>query len=119
MLINSFCLLFIIKQVTEVYLPMEYEALQNWIKSHKSSWAERGVTIMCDGWSRPTRKHIVNFLVCSNRGTTFQKSVDVTDVPSRVADYYLGLMDKVVDEIGEEYVVQIVIDNEAAIKAAG
>ncbi|KAL7263515.1 hypothetical protein ACSBR1_001634 [Camellia fascicularis] len=28
-------------------------------------------------------------------------------------------MDKVVDEIGEEYVVQIVTDNEAAIKAAG
>ncbi|XP_028077473.1 uncharacterized protein LOC114279431 [Camellia sinensis] len=106
-------------EVTEVYLPMEYEALQNWIKSHKSSWAERGVTIMCDGWSGPTRKHIVNFLVHSNRGTIFQKSVDVTDVPSRTADYYLGLMDKVVDEIGEEYVVQIVTDNEAAIKAVG
>ncbi|KAL7163438.1 hypothetical protein ACSBR2_039531 [Camellia fascicularis] len=28
-------------------------------------------------------------------------------------------MDKVVDEIGEEYVVQIVTDNKAAIKAAG
>ncbi|XP_028055925.1 uncharacterized protein LOC114260062 [Camellia sinensis] len=73
-------------EVTEVYLPMEYEALQNWIKSHKSSWAERGVTIMCDGWT---------------------------------ADYYLGLMDKVVDEIGEEYVVQIVTDNEATIKVVG
>ncbi|XP_028101717.1 uncharacterized protein LOC114301022 [Camellia sinensis] len=106
-------------EVTEVYLPMEYEALQNWIKSHKSSWAERGVTIMCDGWSGPTRKHIFNFLVYSNCGTIFQKSVHVTDVPSRKANYYLGLMDKVVDEIREEYVVQIVIDNEATIKAAG
>ncbi|KAL7197440.1 hypothetical protein ACSBR2_020057 [Camellia fascicularis] len=60
------------------------------------------------------------FACCSrNRGTIFQKSVDVTDVPSRTSDYYLSLMDKVVDEIGEEYVVQIVTDNEAAIKAAG
>ncbi|KAL7175765.1 hypothetical protein ACSBR2_029371 [Camellia fascicularis] len=55
----------------------------------------------------------------NNRGTIFQKSVDVTDVPSRTSDYYLSLMDKVVDEIGEEYVVQIVTDNEAAIKAVG
>ncbi|XP_028119117.1 uncharacterized protein LOC114316620 [Camellia sinensis] len=92
-------------EVTEVYLPMEYEALLNWIKSHKPSWAERGVTIMCDGWSGPTRKHIVNFLMCSNGGTIFQKPMDVTNVSSRTANYYLGLMDKVVDEIGEEYVV--------------
>ncbi|MBA0730776.1 hypothetical protein Golax_020389, partial [Gossypium laxum] len=33
--------------------------------------------------------------------------------------YYFGLMDKMVDEIGEEFVVLVVTDNEAAIKAGG
>ncbi|KAL7233546.1 hypothetical protein ACSBR1_017209 [Camellia fascicularis] len=58
-------------------------------------------------------------MVAVNRGTIFQKSVDVTDVPSRTTNHYLGLMDKVVNEIGEEYVVQIVTDNEATIKVTG
>ncbi|XP_028117758.1 uncharacterized protein LOC114315342 [Camellia sinensis] len=35
------------------------------------------------------------------------------------AEYYFGLLDKVVDEIGEQYVVQVVIDNEPALKATG
>ncbi|KAL7204547.1 hypothetical protein ACSBR2_017590 [Camellia fascicularis] len=35
------------------------------------------------------------------------------------AEYYFGLLDKVVDEIGKQYVVQVVTDNEPALKAAG
>ncbi|XP_058209973.1 uncharacterized protein LOC131323277 isoform X1 [Rhododendron vialii] len=106
-------------EVAEVYLPKEYEAIQKWIGSLKTTWEERGVSIMCDGWSGPRRRHLVNFLVYSNRGTVFHKSIDATDVLSRTADYYFGLMDKVVEEIGEQYIVQIITDNEAAMKAAG
>ncbi|KAF7142788.1 hypothetical protein RHSIM_Rhsim05G0096600 [Rhododendron simsii] len=106
-------------EVVEVYLPKEYDAIQKWIGSLKTTWEERGVSIMCDGWSGPRRRHLVNFLVYSNRGTVFHKSIDATDVLSRTADYYFGLMDKVVEEIGEQYIVQIITDNEAAMKAAG
>lgn len=74
---------------------------------------------MCEEWIGPTRKHIINFLVYVNRGTVFHKSMDATDVPRRYADYYFGLMDKVIEEIGEKYVVQVVIDNEPAMKLAG
>lgn len=35
------------------------------------------------------------------------------------ANYYFKLMKKVVDEIGEEKVVQVVTDKEAAMKATG
>ncbi|CAJ2667807.1 unnamed protein product [Trifolium pratense] len=49
----------------------------------------------------------------------FWKSVDASDVDSRNTEYYFQLLDKVVDEIGEECVVQVVTDNEAALKAAG
>ncbi|WJX57120.1 hypothetical protein P8452_42709 [Trifolium repens] len=40
-------------------------------------------------------------------------------VASRNTEYYFNLLDKMVKEVGEEYVVQIVTDNEAALKAAG
>ncbi|CAL5419353.1 unnamed protein product [Camellia sinensis] len=106
-------------EVSEVYLGMEHDEMTEWIGSFKGIWAERGVSIMCDSWSSLTRQHIINFLVYCNRGTIFHKSIDASNIVSRTAEYYFGLLDKVVDEIGEQYVVQVVTDNEPALKAAG
>ncbi|XP_050238062.1 uncharacterized protein LOC126687544 [Mercurialis annua] len=47
------------------------------------------------------------------------KSVDASLVTSKDAEYYFGLMKSVVQEIGPEKVVQIVTDNEAAMKPGG
>ncbi|XVF02962.1 hypothetical protein REPUB_Repub04eG0219500 [Reevesia pubescens] len=44
--------------------------------------------------------------------------MDVSNVHSRDAKFYYRLLDKVIEEIGEQYIVQIVTDNEAAIKTA-
>ncbi|CAL5356470.1 unnamed protein product [Camellia sinensis] len=54
-------------EVSEVYLGMEHDEMTEWIGSFKGIWAERGVSIMCDGWSSLTRQHIINFLVYCNR----------------------------------------------------
>ncbi|XP_016676764.2 uncharacterized protein [Gossypium hirsutum] len=75
---------------------------------------------MCDGWTNSLNQmHIINFLVYCSKGTIFWKSVDVSSVRSRDAEFYYRLLDSVVEEIGENYIVQIVTDNEAAMKAAG
>ncbi|WJX40233.1 hypothetical protein P8452_27731 [Trifolium repens] len=75
---------------------------------------------MCDGWINGiNHMHIMNFLVHCSRGTVFIKSIDASNVASRNTEYYFNLLDKMVEEVGEEYVVQIVTDNEAALKAAG
>ncbi|XVF23558.1 hypothetical protein REPUB_Repub13aG0048900 [Reevesia pubescens] len=74
---------------------------------------------MCDGWKGTTNQHIINFLIYSPRGTVFRKSIDSSNVKSRNAEYYFGLMDNMVEEIGEEFVVQVVTDNEVAVKAGG
>ncbi|XP_028118694.1 uncharacterized protein LOC114316229 [Camellia sinensis] len=105
-------------EVSEVYLGMEHNELTEWVGSFKGIWTERGVSIMYDGWSSLTRQHIINFLVYCNRCTIFHKSIDASNIISRTAEYYFGLLDKV-DEIGEQYVVQVVTDNEPALKAAG
>ncbi|MBA0776155.1 hypothetical protein Gotri_011195, partial [Gossypium trilobum] len=104
-------------EVTGVYLEDEYKEIQEWVNSFRPLWEERGVTIMCDGWKETTNQHIINFLIYSTRGTVFKKSIDASSVTSRTAEYYFGLMDKIFDEIGEEFLVQVVTDNEVAIKA--
>jgi len=75
---------------------------------------------MCDGWTNGiNHMHIMNFLVYSRHRTVFLKSIDAYDVTSRNTKYYFNLLDKIVEEVGEEYVVQVVTDNEAALKAVG
>ena len=73
---------------------------------------------MCDGWSSLTRQHIINFLVYCYRGTIFHKSIDASNIVCRTAEFYFGLLDKVV-EIGELYIVLVVADNKLALKVAG
>ncbi|XVE88841.1 hypothetical protein DITRI_Ditri19aG0101300 [Diplodiscus trichospermus] len=106
-------------EIASIFLPNEYKLMKEYIASFNSIWKGRGVTIMCDGWTGSTKMHIINFLVYSNRGTIFHKYVDASNVLSRDADYYFGLIKSVVPKIGAEKVVQIVTDNEDAMKAGG
>ena len=73
---------------------------------------------MCDGWSSRNRKPIVNFMIYCDRSMIYHISVDITNI-SKTVDYIFSLMDKVVDEVGEENIMQVVTDNEASFRAAG
>ncbi|XP_039003761.1 uncharacterized protein LOC120130623 [Hibiscus syriacus] len=107
-------------EISYVYLTSEYEQVREWVNELKTHWKQLGATLMCDGWTNSLNQmHIINFLVYCSKGTIFWKSVDVSSVRSRYVEFYYNLLDKVVEEIGEEYIIQIVTDNEAAMKAAG
>lgn len=67
---------------------------------------------MCDGWTSNMRKSLINFMVYSHRGMIFHKLVDSTG-HSKTNEYIFRLMDKMVYEVGEESIVQVVTDNEA------
>ena len=60
----------------------------------------------------------MNFLVNSPKGTIFLKSIDASHI-SKTADKIFKMIDDVVEEVGEENVVQVVTDNAANYKAAG
>ncbi|XP_040938060.1 uncharacterized protein [Gossypium hirsutum] len=98
----------------------EYQRVRDWINGLNTYWKELGATLMCNGWTNSLNQmHIINFLVYCSKGTIFWKSVDVSSVRSRDAEFYYSLLDSVVEEIGENYIVQIVTDNEVAMEAAG
>ncbi|RVW53209.1 hypothetical protein CK203_006825 [Vitis vinifera] len=61
---------------------------------------------------------IINFMIYYDRSMIYHSSVNTTNIP-KTTDYIFSLMDKVVKEVGEENVVQVVTDNEASFKAVG
>ena len=82
------------------------------INGLKNAWKEKGVTIMCNGWINSINHiDIINFLVYCNKGTIFFKSIDMSFIAVKNIDYCLQLIDNIVEEVGEEYVIQVVIDN--------
>ncbi|KAL6325864.1 hypothetical protein AAG906_031106 [Vitis piasezkii] len=62
-----------------------------------------------------TRKLIINFMIYCDRRMIYHSSVDTTNIPKTI-DYIISLMDKVVEDVGEENVVQVVTDNKANLK---
>ncbi|XP_062203443.1 uncharacterized protein LOC133905698 [Phragmites australis] len=84
---------------------------------HELAWQEYGCTLMSDGWTDKRSRHLVNFLVNSPARTFF---LDSHDVSSKIIDarFLAKLLEDKINEIGSQYVVQVVTDNGANYKAA-
>ncbi|XP_012831558.1 PREDICTED: uncharacterized protein LOC105952541 [Erythranthe guttata] len=112
------------------YLPPGYNKLRTTLleqeKTHverllepiKSTWSEKGVSIVSDGWSDPQRRPLINVMVVSDCGPMFIKAVDCS---GEVKDkkFIASLLKKTIDEVGHQKVVQIITDNASNCKAAG
>ncbi|XP_050205791.1 uncharacterized protein LOC126655601 isoform X1 [Mercurialis annua] len=112
------------------YVPPGYNKLRTTLllqeKTHverllepiKSTWGEKGVSIVSDGWSDPQRRPLINVMVVSDSGPMFIKVVDCS---GEVKDkhFIADLLKEVIDEIGHQSVVQIITDNARNCKAAG
>ena len=86
---------------------------------NKKEWAQKGCSILSDGWRDSTvQKDIINFLVNSPKGSVFIRSMDVSDVV-KDANLLFKILDDLVEEIGEENVVQVVTDNASNYVKAG
>ena len=80
--------------------------------------ASQGVTLVSDGWTSVTNRPIINFLVVSSEGATFLSSVD-TSGNDKSADYIADLIVERVVEVGQDRIVQVVMDSAASCVAAG
>ncbi|XP_048434444.1 uncharacterized protein LOC125474563 [Pyrus x bretschneideri] len=73
---------------------------------------------MLDGWSDGKSRCLINFLVNSPQGTWFLKLVDAS-ASIKTRDLLYGYLDDVIQEIGEENVVQVISDNASNYKNVG
>ncbi|CAN6721791.1 unnamed protein product [Malus baccata var. baccata] len=81
------------------------EDVQTMMKEHQKAWKRYGCTIMSEGWSNGKSRCLINFLVNSPQGTWFLKSIDASaSIKNR--DLLYGYLDDVIQEVGEENVVQ-------------
>ena len=55
-------------------------------------------------------------MIYYDRSMIYHSLVDTTNIP-KTTDHIFFLMDKFVEEVGEENVVQVITDNEASFKA--
>ncbi|OMO82247.1 hypothetical protein COLO4_23146 [Corchorus olitorius] len=89
------------------FLQEEIANIKEYLAEFKASWAITGCSIMADCWNDTQGRTLINFLVSCPRGVYFLSSVDATDMIEDAASLF-KLLDKAVDEVGEEYVVQYV-----------
>ncbi|RVX09356.1 hypothetical protein CK203_015304 [Vitis vinifera] len=80
------------------------------MEDHKKAWKQYGCSIMSDGWTDGKSRCLINFLVNSPAGTWFMKSIDASDTIKN-GELMFKYLDEVVEEIGEENVVQVITDN--------
>ena len=84
--------------------------MEDYVNLQREKWKTYGCTIMCDGWTGPTKLSIINFMVYCKGNIIFLKSVDASD---NIKDnkYIYDLLKDVIKEVVEANVVQILTDN--------
>ncbi|XP_075663956.1 uncharacterized protein LOC142633596 [Castanea sativa] len=81
----------------------------------KNDWKVYGCSVMSDGWTNQKQQPIMNFLVYCPRGAMFLKSIDTSGL-TKDAETLFNIFDSVVQEIGVEYIVQLITYNASPIK---
>lgn len=91
-------------------LKKELAAMHKLMKSHKEEWAKFGCTIIVDRWTDTRNRTLINLLVNSPKGTMFVESIDASS-HVKSGKKMFELLDKFVEHIGEDNVVQVVSDS--------
>ncbi|KAK8497600.1 hypothetical protein V6N12_037471 [Hibiscus sabdariffa] len=99
-------------------LQEEIANIKDYLVELKTSWAITGCSVMADSWNDAQGRTLINFLVSCPRGVYFLSSVDASDMIED-AVHLFKLLDKAVDEVGEEFVVQVITRNTSSFRNAG
>ncbi|KAF3780853.1 hypothetical protein EJ110_NYTH33002 [Nymphaea thermarum] len=74
------------------------------------SWKDTRCSVMADGWTDIKNRTLVNFLVYCPLGTTFLKSICLSNTP-KIVDVLCEIFDKIIQKVGPENVMQFITDN--------
>ena len=107
--------------ITYLYLQVREPLLEkakikndNFKGKHEVAWKEYGFSLMSDGWTDMTGRHLINFLVNTPEGTFF---LGTANVSSKRVD--AKLLSEQIDPIGLELIVLVVSNNGSNYKAVG
>ena len=99
-------------------LQKEKSNIENLLEPIKKTWNEKGVSICSDGWSDAQRRPLINIMAVSESGPMFLKAINC-EGETKDKHFIADLLINTIQEIGPQKVVQVIIDNATACKAAG
>ncbi|KAI3723688.1 hypothetical protein L2E82_35444 [Cichorium intybus] len=94
------------------------EDTKTFVDSLRPEWEKFGCSIMSDFWTDGKGRSLINFLVNCPSGTIFLKSIDASE-HVKDAQLIVKMINEVIEEVGEENIVQFITDNGSNFKAAG
>ncbi|KAL1199385.1 hypothetical protein V5N11_015767 [Cardamine amara subsp. amara] len=80
------------------------------LKDTEKEWLTTGCTIIAEAWTDNKSRALINFFVSSPSCTLFHKSVDASSY-FKNPKYLADLFDSIIQDIGQEHIVQIIMDN--------
>ena len=99
-------------------LQKERAHMEQLMKPIKSSWQDKGLSIVSDGWTDAQRRSLINFMGTSELRPIFLKAIDGTK-EYKDKHYIACLLLDAISEVGPHKVVQVITDNAAVMKSAG
>ncbi|XP_034695709.1 uncharacterized protein LOC117921866 [Vitis riparia] len=105
-------------EVRVTNLKKELALTKDLMKDHMVEWGKNGCSIMSDGWTDRKERTLVNFLVNCSKGTMFMQSIDASSM-IKTREKMFELLDKWVEQVGEENVIQVKTDNHSSYVMAG
>ncbi|XP_050378351.1 uncharacterized protein LOC126795582 [Argentina anserina] len=97
-------------QLREPLLKEEVERTKTSLKKQEEEWARNGCSIMTDAWSDWKRRSIMNLRVNCKNETTFLSSRE-DSASSHTGAYIFEYVDKCIEDVGPQNVVQVLTDN--------
>ena len=73
---------------------------------------------MSDGLTDRKERTLVNFLVNCSKGTMYMQSIDASSM-IKIGEKMFELLEKWVEQVGEENVIQIITNNHSSYVIAG
>lgn len=99
-------------------LQKERAHVERLLEPIKTTWKEKGVTIVSDGWSDSQRRPLINFMAVTENGPMFLKAVN-SEGEFKDKFNFANLIKQVILEVGPQHVVQVITDNAPVCKAVG
>ena len=88
------------------------------MKDYMVEWKKNGCSIMLDGWTDRKERTLVKFLVNYSKGTMFMQSIYAFSM-IETREKMFELLEKWVEQVGEENVIQVITDNHLSYVMAG
>ncbi|TYG49802.1 hypothetical protein ES288_D10G123500v1 [Gossypium darwinii] len=96
----------------------ETSNIERLLQPIKGMWREKGISLICDGWTDAQRQPLINFMVVSEGGVVFLKAVNY-EKEYKDKFYVTTLIKDAISEVGAQNVVQVITDNAPICKDVG